>query len=263
MTRKISLALLLCVLLAVLSGCVSEELTFSTQAPPGYGASTPTIEPVVEPQDEGTYEGDPLGEEDIGDTDMGAPQEIASVGTYAYAGSTPLPLDPIDMPTPTPRPELTFSYETYEVTKLGVKFDGPSGWIRDDSANDTFTLTEPSPRDNYTAFITIRKAPVSKEYNLNDLANEAKAMLESIGAANYIQSTRKPSLTATRSLMEHDGVYANYEGTLVDGTRVRGRVHVTCIDKTLYSVHLSHAAGYNTDYLQNHGKLRSTLTLTK
>jgi hypothetical protein len=88
-------------------------------------------------------------------------------------------------------------------------------------------------------------------------------MLETIGSTNYDKSTWKPSLTDTRTLLDHDGVYANYEGTLADGTRVRGRVHVTCIDKVLYSVHLSHAAGYNTDYLDNHGKLRETITLTK
>lgn len=261
MMRKISLALLLCVLLAALSGCASPQLTFETQAPPGYGTPTPTIEPAAEPQGEAEFEGDPLGEENIGLDDMEVQQEIASVETYAYAGSTPLPLDPIDMPTPTPRPALTFNYETYEVTKLGITFDGPAGWIKDDSANDTFTLTEPAPRDNYTAFMTIRKASVSEDYDQSELENEVKGMLETIGDTNY--DIWKPSMTDTRTLMEHDGVYANYEGTLVDGTRVRGRVHVTCIDKVLYSVHMSHAAGYNTDYLQNHQKLRDTMALTK
>ncbi len=262
MMRKISLALLLCVLLAALSGCASPQL-FATQAPPGFNVPTPTIVPSPNPQGEAEFEGDPLSEEDNGESALDGAQELASLETYAFAGSTPLPLDPIDMPTPTPRQALTFTYETFEATKLGLKFDGPAGWTRDDTASDAFTITEPVKRDNYTAFMTLYKRGVNKEYNANDLAQEVKDMLETIGSTNFIKSEWRPSLTAQRTLMDHDGVYANYEGTLVDGTRVRGRVHVTCIDKVLYSLHMSHAAGYNTDYLQNHAKLRSTLELTK
>ena len=259
MIRKISLALLLCVLLAALYGCASPQLfDVATQAPPGFGMNTPTDPPTQEPLG---YEGDPEAEEDMGESTMDEPQEIASTETYAFAGSTPLPLDPIDMPTPTPRPALTFEYQTYEATKLGLKFDGPANWTKDDSAGDTFTLTEPEKRDNYTAFMTLHKVPVSKQLNTKDMEKEVKDILESIGSTNFTEF--RPSYTDSRTLMEHDGVYANYEGTLVDGTRVRGRVHVSCIDKVLYSLHMSHAAGYNTDYLQNHAKLRDTLTLTK
>ncbi len=265
MMRKISLVLLLCVLLAALSGCASPQLfDMATQAPAGYGLPTPTIEPTAVPQGDTDVAGDPLGEEDSGgDITAETPQDVASVETYAYAGSTPLPLDPIDMPTPTPRPALTFSYTTYEATKLGLKFDGPVGWTSDDSIDDTFTLTEPEKRDNYTAFITIRKVPVNKDYNQSDLVKEVQGMLDTISSTNFNKSDWRPSNTAERTLMDHDGVYADYQGTLVDGTRVRGRVHVICIDKVLYSVHMSHAAGYNSDYLKNHAKIRETMTLTK
>jgi hypothetical protein len=263
--RKIILALLLCVLLAALSGCAAPQLTDApTQAPVGYGVPTATIEPTAVPQGDTEYIGDPMSEEDTsGDIPVEAPQDEASVETYAYAGSTPLVLDPIDMPTPTPHPARTFSYTNYEATKLGLKFDGPVGWTVDESVDDTFTLTEPEKIDNYTAFITIRKVPVSKDYKQSDMEKEVGDMLETIGSTNFDKSTWKPSMTAERTLMDSDGVYANYEGTLVDGTRVRGRVHVTCIDKTLYTVHMSHAAAYNSDYLKNHAKIRETMTLTK
>lgn len=258
MMRKISLALLLCVLLAALYGCTpSQSFPVATQAPPGYGLNTPAVVPTDEP-----LEYNPEDEEDVGEFIMEEPQEIASVETYAYAGATPLPLDPIDMPTPTPRPKLTFEYQTYEATKLGLKFDGPVGWIVDDSANDTFTLTEPEKRDNYTAFMTFYKVPVNKQYTASDMERAVNDMLENIKSTNF-SNDFKPSYTASRTLIGHDGVYANYEGTLVDGTRVRGRVHVTCIDKVLYSLHMSHAAAYNTEYLQNHAKLRSTIALTR
>jgi hypothetical protein len=263
MIRKISLALLLCVLLAALYGCASPQaFNMPTQAPPGYGSPTATPDPTAVPQGDTEVLGDPMGEEGIGEgNNADVPQDVASVETYAFAGSTPLPLVPIDMPTPTPHPALTFSYETYEATKLGLKFDGPVGWTRDDSVDDTFTITEPEKRDNYTAFITIRKVPVSKDYNQSDMVKEVEGMMDTIKSTNF--TVFKPSNTDTRTLMDNDGVYANYEGTLVDGTRVRGRVHVTCIDKVLYSIHMSHPAGYNSDYLKIHGKIRDTMTLTK
>jgi hypothetical protein len=264
--RKICLALLLCVLLAALSGCASPQLfDMATQKPADYGLPTPTIEPTAVPQSDTDIAGDALAEEDIGSEGAAADvqQDAASVEAYAYAGSTPLPLDPIDMPTPTPHPALTFSYTPYDATKLGLTFQGPVGWTVDDSVDDTFTLTEPEKRDNYTAFITIRKVSVTKDYNQSDMENEVKNILDTISSTNYDKSTWRPSLTATRTLMAHDGVYANYEGTLVDGTRVRGRVHVTCIDRTLYTIHMSHAAAYNSDYLKNHAKIRETMTLTK
>ena len=258
MMRKISLALLLCALLAALYGCAAPgAFPVATQAQPGFGLNTPAVTPTEEPLG---Y--NPEDEEDTGESTIGEPQEIASVETYAFAGATPLPLDPIDMPTPTPRPKLTFEYQTYEATKLGLKFDGPAGWNADDSANDTFTLTEPEKRDNYTAFMTLYKVPVNKQYNAGDMEQAVNDMLANIRSTNYKDDFR-PSYTASRTLIGHEGVYANYEGTLVDGTRVRGRVHVTCIDKVLYSLHMSHAASYNTEYLQNHAKLRDTLTLTK
>ncbi len=257
MIRKISLILLVVMLLAALSGCASQP-TFTQATPPpqqspNYGGTPPTDAPTDAPE----YEGNPLAEEE------GDAYEAPAMADYGYAGSTPMPLDPIDMPTPTPRPKLTFTYQTYEATKLGMKFDAPAGWTVDDSASDTYILTEPAyqQKDNYSAFIILRKASVSKQYNASEMAQEVKGMLDTIGSTNF--SEFKTSYTDDRTLMDHDGVYANYEGTLVDGTRVRGRVHVTCIDKVLYSIHMAHPANYNTDYLTNHGKLRETMTLTK
>ena len=133
----------------------------------------------------------------------------------------------------------------------------------DDTSSDTYVLAEPAGqiKDNYSAFISIRKTSVNKQYNASDMKKEVEDVLETIGGTNFTEF--KPSYTDDRTLMDHPGVYANYEGTMVDGVRVRGRVHVTCIDKVLYIVHMSHPANYNSDYLTNHAKLRDTMTLTK
>ncbi len=266
MRRKLSLVLLMCVLLAALSGCASPELfQTATQGPIGYGRTTPAPQAEVPADNTDEYAGDPMAEEGASDqTGEDLPIDVPSVdASYAFAGSTPIPLDPIDMPTGTPRPNLTFEYQTYEATKLGLKFDGPIGWIVDDTQNDTYILTEPEDqrKDNYTAFIIIKKTPVNQQYNLNDLKKEVRDMLDTIGSTNF--KPFEPAIASDRTLMGHDGIYDDYAGTLVDGTRVRGRVQVTCIDKVLYSIHMAHPANYNSDYLKNHGKIRETMTLTK
>ena len=61
-----------------------------------------------------------------------------------YAGASPVVIDPIDKPTPTPLPPITFAYQTYNATKLHLSFDAPAGWIVDDSASDTYILTQPA-----------------------------------------------------------------------------------------------------------------------
>lgn len=257
--RKISLALLLCVVLAVLAGCASPQyFPTVTQAPP---ANNNTVNATAVPTDVPQESFDPAAEEQQGDNTADAAQDQTSTEAYGFAGATPLPLDPIDIPSPPPRDKLTFTYQTYDVTKLGVKFDGPAGWTVDDLADDTFTITEPEKRDNYAAFISIRKTSVNKQYTVSDMEKEVKDVMDTIGSTNY--TVWQPTYTAERTLMDQAGAYADYSGTMVDGTRVRGRVHVTCIDKVLYIIHMSHAAAYNSDYLKNHAKLRATMALTK
>ncbi len=267
MMRKISITLLLCLLLAVLSGCAAQQYyDVATQKPVNVVQATPTPPPADTQGDADDDLADAaISEEGLGDDPAESSVETVSSMAYPYAGATPLPLDPIDMPTPTPRPALTFTYQEYESTKLGLKFQGPAGWIADTSSEDTFLLTEPpeQQKDGYTAFMSLRKAPVSKDYSKSDMTQEVKDVLNQLGATNYESGTWRPSNTAERTLIGHDGIYADYQGTLVGGIRVRGRVHVTCIDKTLYILHMSHPAGYNTDYLKNHGELRESLALTK
>ena len=264
MMRKISIAFLLCVLLAVLSGCAAQQYYDGpTQKPVDYVQSTPSPTPDIQGDEGDEFAADAINEEGAGDSSADTSVETVSSVAYPYAGATPLPLDPIDMPTPTPRPALTFNYREFESSKLGLKFEGPADWIEDTSVEDAFTLTEPEgqQKDGYTAFMTLRKTPVSKDYNKSDMGKYVKDAMDTLGATNYVEW--RPSNTAERTLIGHDGVYADYQGTLVSGVRVRGRVHVTCIDKTLYILHMSHPAGYNSDYLKNHAKLRETLVLTK
>ncbi len=265
MMRKIIMVLLLCVLLAVLSGCSSPQYFPTVTKQPENQVQAPPTDQIDIPQgDTGEYEGNPMDEEGIGDYQPPQSQYVASSESYIYAGATPLPLDPIDMPTPTPRSELTFNYELVESTALGLKFEGPAGWTIDESAGDTIVLNEPAQeqKDNYSAFISLRKTSVSSTYSIADMENEVKGILSTIRSTNYTDDFR-PSATAKRDLLDKEGVYADYRGVLANGAIVRGRVHVTCIDKTLYILHMSHPANYNTDYLKIHAKIKETLELIK
>ena len=203
-----------------------------------------------------------LGEEDAGDTVVYG-QADADATIYPYAGSSPIPLDPVDAPSPTPRSALTFTYVPYDVTSLGVSFDGPAGWVPDDSVSETYTLTEPEAqiKDKQLGIINIYAVPVNSNYNESSLTAEVKQRLSDIGATNFVEW--KPSLTATRFLMGGTGVYANYSGTLADGTKVGGRIHATAIENVLYCIQITYPLNFKDDYLNIFSKIRETIKRTK
>lgn len=208
---------------------------------------------------------DAMGEEDYidpainGDTALSALQANAGGTEYPYAGSTPIPLDPIDMPSPTPHPELSFTYASYTAGSLGVTFEAPSGWIVDDSQTEVFMVTEPDSQmhDGKQCVITISAMPVNSNYSERDLKSEVTDRLKTISAVNF--SEWKPSLTATRYLMGSKGVYANYTGTRADGVKLGGRIHYACVNNMLYGVEIDFPLEYKDDYLNVFAKIRETL----
>ena len=288
------LCLILCAgMLAACSGGNQNERfpVISTQSIQNYNTTAATDAPSVsapETQgeslvdeltnfDDGAY--DPASEEDEGEPPLSgsvfdntyAPIVEQSTPTVAptvnsqYAGASPVVIDPIDKPTPTPLPPITFAYQTYNATKLHLSFDAPAGWIVDDSASDTYILTQPANEavPEYTSMITVRVTTVSSQYNASDLAREVKQMLETIGA-NGTFSSFSESLMAERTLLGKTGVYANYTAVTTSGAEAAGRVHATCIDKTLYTVHITYPRGYRDTYVdQVYDKFRSTVQITQ
>lgn len=189
-------------------------------------------------------------------------QATADATVYPYAGSSPIPLDPVDAPSPTPRSALAFTYVPYDVTSLGLSFDGPAGWVADDSVSETYTLTEPEAqiKDGQLGIINIYAVPVNSNYNENSLTAEVKQRLSDIGATNFV--TWKPSLTATRFLLGSQGVYANYSGTLADGIKVGGRIHASAVKNVLYCIQITYPLNFKDDYLNIFAKVRETIKLT-
>lgn len=272
MRKKQVLCLILALCALALTGCKQREV-FDTLTPEQRNAGTATQEPtqdlfgsaVVGPQDydDGSY--DPSSEEGgeweevvtKADTITAAPLIQSE-----YAGATPVLIDPIDKPTPTPLPTLSFSYVTYEAPSLHMTFEGPSGWTVNDTVSDTYTLTNPDGSMDYAAQLTVRAVPVNKQYTKSELTREVRGMLDTLGGDGQLKSF-SPSNTAERTFLGTTGVYANYKAVVTEtGAEIAGRLIVGCVDKTLYSLHVSYPRGYTEFYVSNvYDKFRHSVKL--
>lgn len=280
MKRQWKLILSLLMILATLSGCAGQQnppqqFAEVTQYLGPAGQATPTPPPQTDSAaaDQGAniFSQNPydvalgeegltgLDEEDLGGEGTEYFPPMAEESTlYPYAGSTPIPLDPVDMPSPTPRVEQVFAYGSY-VTPLNLTFEGPQGWVPDESVNEQFTLTEPDSqvKDGQPGIVKVYAIPVTSDYSESNLKTEVQDRLQAISATNFEEWS--PSLTATRYLMGSKGVYANYSGTMVNGIKIGGRIHCTSIDKVLYCIEVVYPQAYREDYLKVFTKLRETI----
>ena len=215
--------------------------------------------------DDGSY--DPSQEEGGQEELIFTPSESADTPAPTmhseYAGPTPVLIDPIDKPTPTPLPKLTFTYTKYEATALHLTFEGPSGWIVDDNGTDTYSLTNPDTSMDYAATVVIRVTPVNSKYSKRDLEKEVNGALTTLQGDGDLSKFEK-SKTATRSFLNKDGVgvYANYDATTKDGVKVSGRILIDCVDKNLYILHCSYPQGLKETFKDGvFNKVRSTMKI--
>jgi hypothetical protein len=113
-------------------------------------------------------------------------------------------IDPVDKPTPTPLPSITFSYAQYAAPNLHLAFEGPAGWIADDSAADAYILTNPNPAMDYEAKVEIRTVAVGKDYTQKELTNEVKAQADTL-RSQRLQDGRTRSIGAQRTICARNG----------------------------------------------------------
>lgn len=106
----------------------------------------------------------------------------------------------------------------------------------DESQTDVFVLTEPETQmhDGQQCIITISAEPVTANYSEKDLKKQVTQRLKEIGSVNF--TVWNPSLTATRTLLDSKGVYANYTGTLANGVELAGRILYASTNNKLYGV---------------------------
>ena len=220
--------------------------------------------------DSGEY--DPSSEEGVLDSLPGETPYVATVSLdptpaptmrSVYAGATPVLLDPIDKPTPTPVPPISFSnFATYDATKLGISFSAPAGWTVDDAANDTYVLVNPDTKVDYQATLTVYVYTLNSDYSQSDLAKEVRNAL-STRKSQYDQYS--PTNTATRTLLDKTGVYADFTGVLKStGAPVGGRIHAVSLNKKLYILEMTWPKAYASVYKDSvYKQFRHTIKITK
>lgn len=266
MKKRLMLALMLMLCAALLASCSGDSKKYDVLSSNNSGTS----QQGSNQQNANPQEDNPLSEEDDYGVDwtQALPTQAVPTATPAptvrsqYAGATPVVVDPIDKPTPTAVPKLSVTYTPYDAVKLGLSFEGPAGWLQDDSAADTFIIQNPNMLIDYPATLTLHAEKVSSDYTTENLKTIVNGMLKSIGEAAFDEYS--PSQTAGRTLLGKNGVYANYEGTLEDGRQVAGRVHAVCVDRVLYTIHLTAPKAQWNDYKDMvYDKLRDTLVITK
>ena len=272
--KIVCLILVLCAAL-VLTACGQQQAAYPNQPRQDTGSAVqqaPIQEQVVAEApaqqinfNDGSY--DPASEEG-GQSEQviaeASAPTAAPVMQSEYAGATPVKIDPVDKPTPTPLPKLTFSYTTYSAANLHLSFEGPAGWMADDLAVDTYTLTNPDPSMDYEAKIEIRTIAAGKDYTQKELIKEAKAQADTLRSTGNFQSF-DASDTAARHFIDGNGVYLAYKGVLNDGqeTGVAGRIIVNTVNKTLYVLHVSYPRGLADTFADGvYNKVRHSMKLT-
>ena len=272
--KIVCLILVLCAAL-VLTACGQQQETYPNQPRQDTGAAqqqAPVQEQVVAQApaqqinfNDGSY--DPASEEG-GQSEQviaeASAPTAAPVMQSEYAGATPVKIDPVDKPTPTPLPKLTFSYNTYNASNLHLTFEGPAGWMVNDLAVDSYTLTNPDPSMDYEATVEIRTIAAGKDYTQKELIKEVKAQADTLRSTGNFQSF-DASDTAARFFIDGNGVYLAYKGVLNDGqeTGVAGRIIVNTVNKTLYVLHVSYPRGLADTFADGvYNKVRHSMKLT-
>lgn len=258
MKKKCFLALLLLLAVILLSACAQKEVIptideFQQKTLDMTEAPVITPEPVVITENTNTD-----SKEQGSDFYTGV--EYSQASMVAQVGATPLALDPVDMPTPTPRPSLVFTYASYTTSNmpLNFTFEAPADWILDASVPGVITLTDPVARDGYQGYVTITMVTKDASYKMADMKNELNANVAALHATNFIEW--KNESIENRTLVGKDGCYTTYRGVRYDNVIIRGRVHMALLDSNrVITVHLSAPGWYNESYTNVYKKIRETI----
>lgn len=249
MKKRIFLLLALMICAMLLCGCSS--------APENTSAAVYQPDPLALPT---TALVTPKPQTNTGDQDAylaGSVQD--AYGNKVYAGATPILLNPIDMPTATPKPSLVFGYTPFDFENLGLRFDAPQGWYLDSSAPNTITLLDPNTYDGVQASISVSITSVDKDYELNDVKQTLNDTLKEL-SRNYVEWEQR--VAGSKTQLKKDGYYNRYTARTVEGAEVRGQVRIALLDgNRIITVILTAPGGYADSYVNVLDHIRETMKL--
>lgn len=134
------------------------------------------------------------------------------------------------------------------------------GYTVDDSASDTYILTEPASavRDGYPCVITLQVTPITSNYAAKDVQTDLANYLKNLGA--QYPTKWETWKAASKKLAGGTGYYNNYRGVMSDGTIVRGRVHMAIIgNNKLLTLHITCPGWYNSSYMKIYDNIYSSI----
>ena len=159
--------------------------------------------------------------------------------------ASPIPVDPIDKPTPTPMPKPNFHYDTYTNNAMGVSFSIPYTWLLNPNTNHDTTVQFVEPKsemmepDGYQTRVTIEKYNMGLNQTAEDARARLETVLEELGASF---TTFTPNAVDSASFGEGKGYYCYYRADYNDGSKLyemNGRVIVIAHEKALYQIRLT------------------------
>lgn len=176
-------------------------------------------------------------------------------------GATPIPIYPMDMPTPTPIPELTFEYQAFMTTYMGLQFEGPIGWDVTADSGEMYILTESDAeaKEGYNATAQIIITPVNSTLKGSALRTELRDTITTLKASVFKENNFNYAI-AERTLLDTAGYYANITGELNDGTYVYSYILMTCIDNKVIRIQLMARTEYRDSYGKIMARMRNTLS---
>lgn len=178
--------------------------------------------------------------------------------------ATPVAVDPIDKPTPTPIPDPNYWYEAYENAGMGISFSIPGTWLLNPNTNQDTTIqfvepkSERMEKDGYQTRLTVEKVNMG----LSQTASDAKDRLESTLA--QLESTFTsftPGQPASTTIGNAKGYYCYYKAEYNDGTKtysMRGRIAIVAHEKALYQVRITTPQSWYSYYENVFRKVRNS-----
>ena len=184
--------------------------------------------------------------------------------TVTDPAATPVAVDPIDKPTPTPIPDPNYWYETYTNPSMGISFSIPGTWLLNPNTNQDTTIqfvepkSERMEKDGYQTRLTVEKVNMG----LSQTAADAKDRLESTLA--QLESTFTsftPGQPASTTIGDAKGYYCYYKAEYNDGSKtysMRGRIAIVAHGKALYQVRITTPQSWYSYYENVFRKVRNS-----